>query len=118
MTKKKAIIFSSWLEAPDELNEFCKSIGYDEIDYHDFKIMFDERIIEFCEKRLSRLWYEKVYKGKESYDFRCGFVDAGYIREIDTSKKWKIKYNHVDVPIIDCIDIKTNQYGYTSIIFT
>lgn len=113
----KAMLFDYYFEAPDELNEFCKSIGYDNPDYsNNFDLMFDQRVIEFCEKRLSNLWSEKVYKGKESYKFRCGFAGAGYIREIDVTRKWRIKYNNVDAPIIDYVDIKVNNYGYVSLI--
>lgn len=113
----KAILFSYWFEAPDELNEFCKSIGYENPKYStDFDLMFDSRVIEFCEQRLSRLWSEQVYKGKESYKFRCGFAGAGYIREIDTTRNWRIKYNHVYAPLIDYVDIKVNDYGYVSVV--
>lgn len=112
----KAILFDYYFEAPDELNEFCKSIGYEKPNYSNFDLMFDQRVIEFCEKRLSSLWNEKVYKGKESYKFRCGFAGAGYIRDIDTARKWRIKYNNVDAPIIDYVDIKVDNYGYVSLI--
>lgn len=112
----KAILFDYYFEAPDELNKFCKSIGYEKPNYSNFDLMFDQRVIEFCEKRLSSLWNEKVYKGKESYKFRCGFAGAGYIRDIDTARKWRIKYNNVDAPIIDYVDIKVNNYGYVSLI--
>lgn len=113
----KAIIFSYWFEAPDELNEFCKSIGYINPDYSkNYDLMFDNRVIEFCEQKLSNLWNEKVYKGRESYKFRVGFAGAGYIREIDTTRKWILKYNHVDAPIINYVDIDINNYGHVSII--
>lgn len=112
----KAVLFSNWFDAPDELNEFCKSIGYDNPKYSsDFNLMFDQRVVEFCEQRLSRLWNEQVYKGKESYKFRVGFAGAGYIRNIDTTRKWRIKYNNVDAPIINYVDIKVNNYGYVSL---
>lgn len=77
--------------------------------------MFDQRVVEFCESRLSRFWDENVYKGHESYNFRCGFAGAGYIRDIDTTKKWRFKYNQVDAPIIDYIETSTNEYGYLSV---
>ena len=113
----KAILFSRWFEAPDELNEFCKSIGYDNPDYsNNYDLMFDSRVVEFCEQRLSGLWNEKVYKGRDSYKFRIGFAGAGYIREIDTTRKWRIKYNNVDAPIIDYVDVNVNDYGHISLI--
>ena len=113
----KAILFSNWFEAPDELNNFCKSIGYENPKYStDFDLMFDPRVIEFCEQRLSKLWNERVYKGKESYKFRVGFAGAGYICDIDTTRKWRLQYNHVDAPLIDYVDIKVNDYGRVSII--
>ena len=113
----KAILFDSYFEAPDELNNFCKSIGYENPNYsNNFDLMFDQRVVEFCKQRLSRLWNEQVYKGKESYKFRVGFAGAGYIREIDTTRKWRIKYNNVDAPIIDYIDVNVNDYGYVSLI--
>ena len=66
----KAILFDYYFEAPDELNDFCKSIGYDNPNYsNNFNLMFDQRVVEFCKQRLSRLWNEQVYKGKESYKF-------------------------------------------------
>ena len=38
----KAIIFDPCFEAPDELNEFCKSIGYENTNYsNNFDLMFD-----------------------------------------------------------------------------
>ena len=113
----KAILFDYYFEALDELNDFCKSIGYDNPNYsNNFDLMFDQRVIEFCEQRLSRLWNEQVYKGKESYKFRVGFAGAGYIREIDTTRKWRIKYNNVDAPIIDYVDVNVNDYGHISLI--
>ncbi len=114
----KAIIFSNWFEAPDELINFCKSIGYEK-NYanfsSDFSIMFDSRVIEFCEQRLSNLWGEMVYKGRKTYSRKIGFAGAGYIREVDTKRKWRLRYNNVDAPIIDYVDIyvNTNEYGYT-----
>lgn len=113
----KAIIFGDFFEAPDELNEFCKSIGYDNPDYsHNFDLMFDKRVVEFCEKRLSSLWNEMVYKGKESYKFRIGFAGAGHIRDIDTTRKWRLTYNNVDAPVVRYVDVKVNEYGYVSIV--
>lgn len=113
----KAVIFDRWFIAPKELNEFCESIGYENPDYpNDFTLMFDKRVVEFCEKRLSKLWGEKVYKGIESSQFRCGFAGAGYIREIDTSKTWRFRYNQVDAPIIDYVDVNINDYGYLCVV--
>lgn len=113
----QAILFDKYFEAPDELNEFCKSIGYDNPDYsNNYDLMFDSRVVEFCKQRLSSLWSEKVYKGRDTNKTRVGFAGAGYIRQIDTTKKWRLKYNHVDAPIIDYIDIVVNDYGHISII--
>lgn len=113
----KAILFDHYFEAPDELNEFCRSIGYDNPNYsNNFDLMFDQRIVKFCEQRLSCLWNEKVYKGKESCKFRIGFAGAGYIRDIDTTRKWRIKYSNVDVPIVDYVDVKVNDYGLVSVV--
>lgn len=115
----RAIIFSQYFEAPDELMEFCNNIGYTGSRYSyssNYDMMFDERVVEFCEQRLSRLWDEKVYRGRESYKFRCGFAGAGYIREVDTTQKWRLKYNNVDAPIIDYVDIHINDYGYTTVV--
>ena len=112
----KAIIFSDWFEAPDELNDFCKSIGYDNPNYHSHKLMFDSRVVDFCEQRLTELWDEPVYKGRNSRKFRIGFAGTGYIREIDTTKRWRLKYNNVDAPIVDYVDIHVDDYGYTAIV--
>lgn len=113
----KAILFPSWFEAPDELKEFCESIGYKNHDYStNYDLMFDSRVVEFCEKRLSSLWSEMVYKGKENYKFRIGFAGAGYIRNIDITRKWRLKYNQVDAPIVDYVDICVNDYGRVSIV--
>ena len=113
----KAIIFDSWFEAPEELINFCKELGYEITNrINNFDIMFDNRVIEFCEKRLTPLWGERVYKGKESYKFRVGFAGAGYIRDIDTTKKWVIEYDHVDSPVIKYVDVNVNKYGNVSII--
>ena len=115
----KAILFGCYFEAPDELDEFCKSIGYNNPRYSsDYNLMFDSRVVEFCQQRLSPLWNENVYKGRESYKFRVGFADAGYIREIDTTRKWRLKYNNVDAPIVDYVDINVNDYGYVSVVST
>lgn len=112
-----AIIFDRWFIAPDELNEFCQSIGYENPDYpNDFDLMFDPRIVQFCQQNLTRLWGEHVYRGRESCDFRCGFAGAGYIRQIDTSKTWRLSYNHVDAPVIDYVQVSTNKYGYLSVL--
>lgn len=114
---KKAIIFDYCFEAPDELVDFCKSIGYSNPDFaNDFDLMFDQRVVEFCEKRVEPLWSERVYKGKESYAFRCGFAGAGYIREIDTSKVWNLRHNNVDAPIVNYVEVNTNKYGYLSVL--
>ena len=114
---KKAILFDYCFEAPEELVTFCRSIGYDKPDFaNDFDLMFDERVINFCESRLSQLWSEEVYKGRESYNFRCGFAGAGYIREIDTSRVWNVRYNKVDAPIINYVNVSTNKYGYLTVL--
>lgn len=114
---KKAILFDYCFEAPEELIVFCRSIGYDKPNFaNDFDLMFDERVISFCEERLSPLWSEKVYKGRESYNFRCGFAGAGYIREIDTSRSWNLRYNKVDAPIINYVNVSTNKYGYLTVL--
>ena len=114
----KAIIFPYYFEAPDELNDFCRSLGYgpNPVYYINWELMFDQRVVEFCEQRLSKLWNEKVYRGKSSSKFRCGFAGAGYIREIDTSRKWRLKYNNVDAPVIEYILVDTNKYGYTTMV--
>lgn len=113
----KAILFDYCFEAPDELDEFCKSIGYNNPNYfNNYDLMFDSRVVEFCEQRLSKLWNENVYKGRESYKFRCGFAGAGYIRDIDTTRKWRLKYNNVDAPIVNYVDICVNDYGYVSVV--
>ena len=112
----KAIIFSDWFEPDDEFKDFLYSIGYKNFYSRNFDIMFDQRVVDFCTKRLSKLWDETVYIGKQSSYFRCGFAGAGYLREIDTTKKWIIKYNNVDAPIIEYVDVKVNNYGYLSII--
>lgn len=113
----KAILFDYSFEAPDELDDFCKSIGYENLNYsNNFDLMFDQRVVEFCEQRLSGLWNERVYKGRESCKFKIGFAGAGYIRDIDTTKKWRIKYNNVDSPIIKYVDIDVNDYGYVSLV--
>lgn len=113
----KAIIFSKWFQPSDELVEFCNSIGYrDIVNYsNNFDLMFDSRVVEFCEQRLTPLWDEQVYRGKENRKFRCGFAGSGYIRDIDTTRKWRLKYNKVNAPIIDYVDVyvNTNDYGYT-----
>ena len=112
----KAILFPYWFEAPDELNEFCKSIGYKNPDYsNNYDLMFDSRVVEFCEQRLSNLWNEKVYKGRDSYKFRIGFAGAGYIRDIDITRKWRIKYSNVDATIIAYVDINVTDYGLVSV---
>lgn len=112
----KAIIFSDWFEPNDEFKEFLCSIGYTNLNFKNFDMMFDQRIIDFCSKRLTGLWDEKVYRGKESYKFKCGFSGAGYLRDINTTKKWIIKYNRVNAPVIEYVDVKVNKYGYLSII--
>lgn len=112
----KAIIFSRWFEAPDELVDFCKSIGYNNPDFNDFNLMFDSRVVEFCEQRLSSLWDEKVYKGRDNYKFKIGFAGAGYIREIDTTRQWRLAYNNVDAPIVKYVHVYTNDYGYTCVL--
>lgn len=113
----KAIIFSNHFEPPDELVEFCKGIGYNFYNPATrFDLMFDRRVIEFCEKRLTTLWNEKVYKGKTSYFYRVGFAGAGYIRDIDIKRKWMIGYSNVDAPIIKYVDVKINNYGHVALI--
>lgn len=108
-----AIIFDKCFEPDDEFKKFLFEIGYKKFDPNNFEIMFDERVIEFCKDRLSRLWNEKVYKGKENYKFRCGFAGAGYIRDIDITRKWIIQYNQLDSPVITYIEVDTNKYGFT-----
>ena len=112
----RAVIFSEWFEAPDELKDFVVSCGYVFFDNLNYDIMFDQRVVDFCEKRLTHLWNEMVYKGRENYKFRCGFAGAGYIRDVDVNKRWIIKYNNVDAPIITYVDVDTNKYGYTRLI--
>lgn len=114
---KIAIIFDRWFLPTDELNEFCKSIGYENPDYsNDFDLMFDQRIVQFCQENLSSLFGEQVYKGRNTCDFKCGFAGAGHIRAIDTSKTWRLAYNRADSIVIDYVDVSTNKYGYLSVL--
>ena len=112
----KAVVFSGWFEAPDELIEFCKNIGYENPDFKSLDLMFDKRIVDFCEQRLSKLWDENVYKGRQTYMRKIGFAGAGYIRDIDTTRKWRFKYSHVGAPIVDYVEIHVNDYGEISIV--
>lgn len=112
----KAIIFSTWFEPTDELIEFCKSIGYENPGFNTFDLMFDKRIVDFCEQRLSKLWGEEVYKGRKTHMRKIGFAGAGHIRDIDTTRKWRLKYNNVNAPIIDYVDVCVNDYGYVSLV--
>lgn len=113
----KAIIFPYWFEAPDELTEFCERIGYRNFEFNtNFDLMFDPYVVEFCEQRLTKLWDEYVYKGRLSDRFRVGFAGAGYVRDIDTTKKWRIRYNNVDAPIIEYVDVEVNDYGCVSMV--
>lgn len=116
-TVKIAIIFDRWFLPPAELDEFCKSIGYENSDYsNDFDLMFDQRVVQFCQKNLSSLFGEQVYKGRNTCDFRCGFAGAGHIRVIDTSKTWRLAYNRADSIVIDYVDVSTNKYGYLTVL--
>lgn len=112
----KAIIFSDWFQPTDEFKEFCHSLGYTDENYNkNFNLMFDERVIKFCEERLTELWDEKVYRGRESTSFRVGFCGSGYIREIDVDKKWVIERSNVDAPIITYVEPEVNRYGFFSL---
>ena len=116
----KAILFSKGFEAPEELVKFAEDLGYDNPNFtKNFDLMFDNRIVEFCEQNLSNLWDEMVYKGKETYKRKIGFAGAGYIREIDTTRQWHLKYSITGAPIIVYIDvhINTNAYGYVEVIY-
>lgn len=77
--------------------------------------MFDQRVVEFCKSKLCNLWNEQIYKGRKSDKFRIGFAGAGYIRDIDITKKWRLKYNQIDAPIIDYVEIFQNEYGYLTV---
>lgn len=112
----KAVIFSPWFEAPDKLLEFYMSIGH--VFHHsgiDFKVCFDPKVVEFCESHSEDLWGEKVYKGRSNYRYRIGFAGAGYIRDIDTNRKWRIGLNSVESPVIEYIDVVTDEFGQTQI---
>ena len=112
----KAVIFSDFFKPNDEFKEFCERLGYTDENYSkNFNLMFDERVVEFCEARLTDLWDEKVYRGRPDFDFRCGFAGSGYIREIDVDKKWIIRHNNVDAPIITYVEPEVNRYGFFSL---
>lgn len=113
----KAILFNYFFKPTDELRDFCESIGYKNPDFsNDYDLMFDSRVVEFCEKRASFFWGEKVYKGKEDYNYRVGFAGAGYFRDVDTTKKWKLGRNHVDSLVVDYVDVCVNGYGHISLV--
>ena len=113
---KKVVLMSNFFEAPDEFITYIKSLGYDSYDYRkNFKLMFDERVIDFVEKRTTNIMNRKVYKGKESYKYKIGFAGLAVVKEVDTSKKWIIDYDNLDIPCIQYVDIKTNEYGFTTL---
>ena len=113
----KSIIFSNHFEPPEEFVKFCEEIGYNFYNPATrFDLMFDRRVVKFCEERLTLLWNEKVYKGKASCIYRIGFAGAGYIRDIDIKRKWMIGHNNVDAPIIKYVDVKINNYGHVALI--
>lgn len=108
----KAIIFSGSFEPPQELIDFCEQkldLDARYIDWSDNEIRFDPAIVKFCEERLSPLWDEMVYKGKDDYRFRVGFAGAGHIRDIDINKPWTLVYSNVDAPIVRYVS--TDSYG-------
>ena len=113
----KAVIFSNHFEPPEEFVKFCEEIGYNFYSPATrFDLMFDRRVVKFCEERLTQLWNEKVYKGKASCIYRIGFAGAGYIRDIDIKRKWMVGHNNVDAPIIKYVDVKINNYGHVALL--
>jgi len=107
----KAIIFSFWFEAPAELDAFCQSIGYVNPNYrNNFDLMFDQRVVEFCEARLSEFNGRKIYKGTDSRNFLVGFAGAGYVYDIDTTKKWTL-LRESSRPVINYCTVSTDKYG-------
>lgn len=114
----QCVIFSSDFEPPEQLKDFLRELGYSALNpQHDFDVMFDERVVEFCKNRTTKLWGEDVYIGKETTNRKIGFHGAGYFRDIDTTRKWCITYNAVDAVVIKYIDRITNKYGYTYSLF-
>lgn len=62
--------------------------------------------------------YIRSFEEEKGKYLRLGnwFGGAGYIRTIDTSKTWRLSYNHVDAPVIDYVQVSTNKYGYLSVL--
>ena len=109
----KAIVFSQYFEAPDELDNYCTELGYKEPDYTSPDIMFDQRIIDFCQERFYKsTGSEGCYIGRPSKDFLCGYAGAGYIRYIDTSRLWHIDFNlGRGTPTIQYLNIIINDHN-------
>lgn len=112
----KAIIFDHIFEAPEELEEFCKTLGYDFPNYrYNRELMFDSRVIEFCEERLSEFGDVKVYKGKKDNKYKIGCAGIGCIYDIDTSRGWRIIQDNSGFPRPVYIDVLRDEYGYITI---
>lgn len=80
-TTKIAIIFDRWFIAPDELNKFCKSIGYENPDYpNDFDLMFDPRVVQFA-SRTWRNYGENMYTEDEKVAILDVVLEAQAILE-------------------------------------
>lgn len=113
---QKVLLMSNVFEAPDEFIKYIKSLGYNSYDYKkNFKLMFDEKVINFVEKRTTEFMNKKIYKGKKSYEYRIGFAGLAVVKEVDTSKEWIISYDNLDIPFIQYIDLNINEYGYVKL---
>lgn len=114
--KRKALIFDSWFEAPDNLIDYIVSLGYNKRNYkNNFDLMFDERVIDFVKNNLKTFRGNNRFQGKESYNFKIGFAGCVSIVEVDTTRPWIVEYGNDDGVKIKYIKIEKNEYGYVTI---
>ena len=108
---KKIIAFSPIFEPDDDFKEYFKSLGYSCFIIDKFKMMHDQRIVEYVENNSVKLLGRNVLKGKKDYNYRIGFCGTASVLEVDTSRTWKIKYNNMDFPYVKYCSINVDKYG-------
>lgn len=84
---KKIIVYSDFFNAPEDLKDFAKQLGYSS--YQDENFVSDARAVAFVESKFKR--YENIYKGEPRKGELIRSGGFAQVVKVDTDRTWMLE---------------------------
>ena len=84
---KKIIVYSDFFNAPKELKDLAKELGYSS--YQDENFVIDARAVAFVESKFKR--YENIYKGESRKGELIRSGGFAQVVKVDTDRTWMLE---------------------------